>query len=94
MLGVGAIESSSQPVVPDWFERAVLREATTVRPDDRGGLHGPGMVPTDVPTLAPASGDGFQWGDAAFGAAGALGLILIGILAALTFRHRNRLILH
>ena len=50
--GVGAIESSSQPVVPDWFERAVLREATTaVRPDDRGGLHGPGMVPTDVPII-------------------------------------------
>ncbi len=93
MLGVGAIESSSQPVIPDWFERAALREATTVRPDDRGGMRGPGMVPTEVPTATAASGDGFQWGDAVFGAAAALGMVLFGMLAALTIRHRNRVIL-
>ncbi len=93
MLGVGGIASSSQPVVPDWIERAALRAATDVRPDDRGGLRGPGMVPTEAPAVTTASGDGFRWGDAAFGAAGALGLVLLGMLAALTIRHRSRVIL-
>ena len=92
-LGVGAVESSSQAVAPDWFERAALRGATEARPDDRGGLRGPGMVPTETPTVTTDTGDGFRWGDAAFGAVAALGLVLLGVLAAVTIRNRSRVIL-
>ena len=93
MLGVGGIEPSSQPAVSDAFERAVLREATPVRPDDRGGPRGPGTVLTGVPTATTASDDGFQWDDAAFGAAAVLGFALLGTVAAVTIRNRRKVIL-
>jgi hypothetical protein len=108
MLGVGGVaasEAADQAVIPNdrggmlgvgGIESPGL-QSTPVRPDDRGGLRGPGTVSTEVatqmPTVTIASGDGFQWGDAAFGAAAALGFVLLGMLAALTIRHRSRVIL-
>jgi hypothetical protein len=82
MLGVGSIESPS-PVAHQ-------------RPDDRAGLHGPGMVVTAGSTQAPSvtvTNDGFRWGDAAFGAAAALGIVLLGTLAVVFVRQRSRMML-
>jgi hypothetical protein len=90
LRGVGGI--ASVPAVPDAFERAVLRLAMPVRPNDRGGLQGPGSVATGVPSVTSVS-DGFQWSDAAFGAAAAFGFVLLAGAAALTIRHRSRVIL-
>jgi hypothetical protein len=91
LRSVGGVASVS--VVPDAFERAVLRLETSPRPDDRAGLHGPGSIATQLPAATPVSADGFEWGDAAFGAAAALGFVLLAGAAALTIRQRGRVIL-
>jgi hypothetical protein len=80
--------------VPDALDRAVLRETgASVRPDDRGEARGPGIAPSGVTAGASASDDGFAWGDAFFGAAVALFIVLLGGATALTIRHRGRVIL-
>ncbi len=104
-LGVGGVWASQNVTGPDAFERAAAKAIAdaAVLPNDRAGKLGVGGVEstsqavraaTPAPTVTTVSGDGFQWGDAAFGAVGALGLVVLGALAALTIRHRNRLILH
>jgi hypothetical protein len=40
-------------------------------------------------TSNPVHADGFDWGDAGIGAAGALGLIAISLGATVTLRHRH-----
>ncbi len=77
--GVGAITTPT--AVPDAFERAALRAQPTqaVRPDDRTGVRGPGIVASS-PILSASTGLGFAWGDAALGA-GAM-LVLCCLLAA------------
>ena len=86
----------------DVVERAVARRSATalrdrgtpesVRPDDRPGTRGVGLAAgATQATVAVESGDSFEWGDAAFGAAATFALIvLLGGLAAATFRHRGR----
>jgi hypothetical protein len=91
LRGIGGITSA--PAVPDAFERAVLRHETSVRPDDLGGLRGPGSLVTELPSTTSASTNGFEWGDAAFGAGAAFGFVLLAGAAALTIRHRGRVIL-
>lgn len=64
--------------------------AEVVRPDDRA-WRGVGSAPVIVETESPASGiDGFDWADAAIGAAGALGiaLLLMGSSALVLRRQR------
>jgi hypothetical protein len=78
MLGVGGIESQA------------LQQSAPIVGDDRSGLYGPGIVSAEVPSVTTASDDGFQWGDAGFGAAAALGMVLLGMAAALAIRHRSR----
>ena len=93
MQGVGGIVAAQQPA-PDWFERAANRNAAPlVNPDDRGGV-GPGSIGLATSSSVSVASDGFAWADAAFGAAGALGVVVVGALAALTIRHRKRLIMH
>lgn len=108
MLGVGAAQAVIVPdaferaflrhaaatPVPDAFERAVIREqaTTAVRPDDRPGLRGPGLVPTAPTSVATASDGGFAWDDAAFGAGAMLGLALLGT-AILGIRRRGGVVL-
>ena len=105
MLGVGAAQVV---VVPDAFERAVLRRTVFAppdaferavlrvsnagpRPDDRAGARGPGAMPSTVASVAAArANDGFAWGDAFVGAAGALSILLLGTATMLTIRHRGR----
>ena len=67
--------------VADAFERAALRAQPTqaVRPDDRTGVRGPGIVASS-PILSASTGLGFAWGYAALGA-GAM-LVLCCLLAA------------
>jgi hypothetical protein len=104
MLGVGATSSSvgEQPGHPN--DRAGLlgvgglssvevQAVIPVRPDDRGGIRGPGSEAAETPSVTTFSDDGFQWGDAAFGAGAALslGLLAAGAMAAL--RHRRRVAL-
>jgi hypothetical protein len=102
MIGVGAaqlvptpdaferavLRSTVASPVPDVFERAVLRESRSgaVRPDDRVGARGPGIVPTALPTHATTTDDAFRWEDAFFGAAAMLGVVLLGAVATLTIR--------
>jgi hypothetical protein len=103
MLGVGGIAAegaADHAVIPNdragmlgvgGIEREALQSAA-VRPDDRGGLRGPGAVATAEP-IAAVIEDGFQWRDAAFGAAAAVGIALLGIVGALTLRQHRRVIL-
>jgi hypothetical protein len=78
MLGIGGIE------------RQTLQLAS-VRPDDRGSLRGPGAVAT-APTVAAIADDGFQWRDAGFEAAAAFGIVLLGLVGALTLRQHRRVL--
>jgi hypothetical protein len=87
-LGVGT--GSRAVVVPDAFERAVLRHPAPARPDDRAGARG---VPSPAAAHAPA-GSGtadseFRWNGAAFGAAIALVIVVLGGAATLTMRRRS-----
>jgi hypothetical protein len=90
-----AVARQGLVAAPDAFERAVLREsaATPVRPDDRAGTRGPGIVATAAPVSVSADETGFQWGDALFGAAAAIGAVLLAGAATLTIRHRGRVIM-
>jgi hypothetical protein len=101
--------SSARIAVPDAFERAAARGAAAppadaferaverasagaaVRPDDRPGTRGPGLAP--VVLERAAAGEAFGWGDALVGAGAALGAVLVAGAAALTIRHRGRVIL-
>jgi hypothetical protein len=90
MLGVGGLTTAS---VPDAFGGAGLRHEAPVRPDDRDGIRGPGLVQADIPSVTAISDDGFQWGDAAFGAGAAFGLVLLAAGATATIRYRRRVAL-
>jgi hypothetical protein len=89
-----AVGRQALAAVPDAFERAVLRESgAPVRPDDRAGTRGPGIAVTTAPVSVSVDETGFQWGDALFGAAAALGAVLLATAATLTIRHRGRVIM-
>ena len=89
------LRSAAANPVPDVFERAVLRgsRGVALRPDDRAGARGPGMVATALPTVAASAGEGFRWNDAFLGAAAMLGVVLFGAAATLTIRHRGGVVL-
>jgi len=103
-IGVGSVATSTQAPdaferaairatvqAPDAFERAAIRATadTAVRPDDRAGIRGPGIVPTGSVLVATSAENGFQWGDASLGAGFAFGLVLVLGLVGLTIRHRG-----
>jgi hypothetical protein len=90
MLGVGGVFAGSGP---DASELAVLRDDAPVRPDDRSGIRGPGIAPSEAPAVTLVSAGGFQWEDAAFGAGAAFGLVLVAGLAFAAIRHRGRVVL-
>ena len=107
MIGVGAAQvveaapdaferavlrrASTAP--PDAFERAVLRQATVaVRPDDRAGARGPGAVAPTPSQSANATEPGFGWSNAVLGAAGILGVLLLGAVVTLMIRQRGRVV--
>jgi hypothetical protein len=108
MIGVGAAQVVEAPpdaferavlrhastAPPDAFERAVVRQATVaVRPDDRAVARGPGAVaPTLSPSADPAQPN-LGWSDALLGAAGILGVLVLGAAVTLTIRHRARVVL-
>lgn len=54
---------------------------------DNGGYGPANPSPTIVRVVGPSSG--FDWGDAAIGAAGALGLACLGLGSALAISHRR-----
>jgi hypothetical protein len=89
------LRNAAAKQVPDAFERAVQRESQTVavRPDDRAGARGPGIVPTALPTVTASSSEGFSWDDAFMGAAAMLGVVLLGAAATLTLRRRGGVVL-
>lgn len=89
-----AVGRQALVAAPDAFERAVLRESgPSVRPDDRAGMRGPGLAAVAAPVPVAVDGKSFQWGDALFGAAAALGAVLLAAAATLTIRHRGRVIM-
>jgi hypothetical protein len=62
-----------------------------VLPDDRASRVGPSSLVMSQPvTLRSTPGTGFNWGDAAVGAAGAFGLSLVAGGAAAGVRSRRR----
>ena len=66
---------------------AIGSQATVSSPDDRAGLHGPGIVRS--PEFVTAKGGGFDWADASIGGAAALGFVLLAA-GAITFAVRGR----
>jgi hypothetical protein len=104
MLGVGATSSSvgEQPSHPNdqagvlgvgGVSSVEVEAVIPVRPDDRGGVRGPGPEAAEMPSVTTFSDDGFQWGDAAFGAGAAFSLVLLTAGAMATIRHRRRVAL-
>lgn len=101
MLGIGAAtDGGVRAVLPNdragmlgigGIERQALHLAS-VRPDDRGSLRGPGAVAT-ASSVAAVADDGFQWRDAGFEAAAVFGIVLLGIVGALTLRQHRRVVL-
>lgn len=67
---------------------AVSNSTQAAAPDwfERGALRATTAVPRGD---APAVDDGFQWGNAAFGAGAVSGLLLLAAAGALTIRHRR-----
>ena len=68
---------------------AILAGAARAVPDPNG----PWTLSSELPSIRSVPDDGFQWGDAAFGAGAALGLVLLGVVAVMTIRHRSRVAL-
>jgi hypothetical protein len=63
-------------------------QPVAVRPDDKAGIRP--SEPSAIVSVA-STGDGFQWGDAAVGAGGAIGLFgLLGVALAFGQRGRKR----
>jgi hypothetical protein len=61
-----------------------------MRPDDRPGRRGIGSTGAAVRPAPAASASGFDWGDAAVGASGAVGVLVAATAAAaLTLRRRH-----
>jgi hypothetical protein len=85
-LGVGAAQALTSTGTADG--------STVVRPDDRATLRGPGAVDSTVVVATPwaiaAAADGFDWTDAAIGAAGAIAvMVLAGALGVAAVRARQ-----
>ena len=92
-LARAELRNAASAPTPDVVERAVLRESRNlVRPDDRAGVRGPGSTPVSSTTATPVE-DSRGWGDALFGGAAVLGLVLLGGVAAITLFRRHRVIL-
>jgi hypothetical protein len=64
-------------------------QAGVSRPDDRAGLHGPGIVRT--PELVTATGGGFAWTDASIGAGATIGIVLVLMSGIALSRRRSEL---
>jgi hypothetical protein len=85
-LGVGAAQALASTGAADG--------STVLRPDDRATLRGPGAVDSTVVVATPgtiaAAADGFDWTDAAIGAAGAIAvMVLAGALGVAAVRARQ-----
>ena len=85
-LGVGAAQALTSTGTADG--------STVLRPDDRATLRGPGAVDSTVVVATPwaiaAAADGFDWTDAAIGAAGAIAvMVLAGALGVAAVRARQ-----
>ncbi len=63
-----------------------------LRPDDRAGFRGTGVVsaPISTPVIVRVTPGGFDWGDAGVGAAGVFGLMLLAGGVAIVSRHGYR----
>jgi len=83
--GVGAVTTPT--ALPDAVAALRAQPAPAIRPDDRPGVRGPGIVASS-PFLSRSIGQGFAWGDAALGASAMLALCcLLG--AVFVRQHRK-----
>jgi hypothetical protein len=55
----------------------------------RGTFNAPAVTVVKVPESAPTPSGGVHWDDAAIGAAGATGVLMISLAGALALRHRQ-----
>ena len=88
----GVVATNGWPIRGIGAVDATTRTSSTggaVRPDDRPGVRGVGARVTASGLPTPA-GRGFGWGDAAVGAAGTLGVLLLGGGIALSTVRRHR----
>jgi hypothetical protein len=65
-------------------------QAPATHPDNRAGVHGPGAFGIEEPVVASPSSGSFDWGDAAIGASGMLGIALLLAGATLVVTRRGR----
>jgi hypothetical protein len=88
----GSDYSSVNSISPPASEPSVLGHGDPSPPDpgysSLNAITGPSTEAPTFVSAAPASGDQFDWGDAALGAAAALALIAFGGAALLTVRRR------
>lgn len=101
----GASQTSERTDAPDAFDRYVLNNAPSVRPDDRAGTRGVGALAggdqsdafsryiadnrPSEPANAVASGTGFDRSDVGLGVGGTLGILLLVGAAAFGVRGRR-----
>ena len=94
--GTRGVEPTAAPAVVSSDYQEILRlmradglssSTVSTRPDDKAGIHGPGIVKTSEPVSA--SGSSFDWTDAGIGAGTALGVALVLMSAFLISKRRQ-----
>jgi hypothetical protein len=81
---------SSQQAPADSLSQDLRSPDTRDAAEGRGTIHSPEVTVIKVPQASPTPDAGLDWGDTGIGAAGMLGLILLGLGAALTVTHRRQ----
>jgi hypothetical protein len=88
-VATGVVGSDYREILRHIRADEVASGSSTVstRPDDKAGIHGPGIVQT--PEVVTVNGDGFDWKDAGIGAGTALGVALVLMSAFVISKRRQ-----
>jgi hypothetical protein len=84
---LGPVSSDFQEIQRHIRADEVGSSSLSTRPDDKAGIHGPGIVQT--PEVVTASGNGFDWKDAGIGAGTAMGIALVLMSGFVIARRRQ-----
>jgi hypothetical protein len=84
---LGPVSSDFQEIQRHIRADEVGSSSLSTRPDDKAGIHGPGIVQT--PEVVTASGNGFDWQDAGIGAGTAMGIALVLMSGFVIARRRQ-----
>ena len=78
----------ASPLVVSYLAHQWGTQATSARPDDRGGLR---TTPISAPEPVSASSTSFEWGDFSVGLVAGFAAVLLALGAALGMRRGHRL---